>query len=115
MPRVHWLDDGIIDAGGNHEPYIFVVRRGAQRRDTYEQQQRNQSEALIRWLREQGVEVFHTHLYEGFGMSAEKPGMEDTQRAAEIAHCYGLKAGEASELSFVIPSIHTYAIAVLGY
>jgi hypothetical protein len=48
-------------------------------------------------------------------MTAEKSRMEDTKRAAEIAHCYGLKAGEASESSVVIPSIYTYAIAVLRY
>jgi len=84
LPRAHCLDDGIIDAGGNHEPYIFVVRGGAQRRDACEQQQRNQCEALMRRSREQGVGIFHSHLYEGFGMTAEKSGMEDTQRAVEM-------------------------------
>ena len=28
-----WLRNGLIDAGGNHEPQIFIVRRGGQRRD----------------------------------------------------------------------------------
>ena len=91
LPRARWLENGIIDAGGNHEPYIFVVRRGAERRDAYEQQQRDQSEALIRRLKDQGIEIFHTHLYKGFGMAAEKTGMEETKRAAEIAHRYGMK------------------------
>jgi len=50
-----------------------------------------QSEEVIRTLKEQGVEVFHTHLYKGFGMEAEKAEMEDARRAAAIAHRYGLK------------------------
>jgi hypothetical protein len=91
LPRAGWLKNGLIDAGGTHEPYIFVVRRGGQRLDAYEQYERSQSEALIGRLKEQGVEVFHTHLYKGFGMAAEKPAMEETKHAAEIAHRLGLK------------------------
>ncbi len=91
LRRARWLDNGIIDAGGIHEPYIFVLRRGGQRLDAYEEHQRNQSEALIRRLKDQGVEIFHTHLYKGFGMAAEKSEMEETKRAAEIAHRYEMK------------------------
>ncbi len=91
LPRARWLQNGIIDAGGDHEPYIFVVRRGGQRLDAYAGYEREQSEETIRRLKEQGVEVFHTHLYKGFGMVAEKPEMEETKRAVEIAHQYGMK------------------------
>jgi len=91
LPRARWLENGLIDAGGNHEPYIFTVRRGAQRRDAYAQHLRDQSEPLIRRLKEQGIEVFHTHLYKGFGMAAEREGMEETRRAAGIVHRYGMK------------------------
>jgi len=28
QPRPAWLQEGIIDAGGTHEPYIYMVRRG---------------------------------------------------------------------------------------
>jgi hypothetical protein len=91
LPRARWLDNGLIDAGGSHEPYIFVVRRGGERLDAYERYQEAQGEDLIRRLKQQGVEVFHTHLYKGFGMAAEKPEMEDTKRAAALAHRYGLK------------------------
>ena len=68
-----------------------MLRRGGQRMDIRETYERAQSEEVIRKLKEQGVEVFHTHLYKGFGMAAEKPGMEDAKRTAEIAHRYGLK------------------------
>ena len=91
LPRARWLKNGLIDAGGTHEPYIFVVRRGGQRLNARQEYEREQSEDLIRRLKDQGIEVFHTHLYKGFGMAAEKPGMEDTRRATEIAHRYGLK------------------------
>ena len=89
--RAQWLERGLIDAGGTHEPYIFVVRRGGQRLDAHDAYERAQSEALIRRLKDQGVEVFHTHLYKGFGMAAEMPEMQETRRVAEIAHRYGLK------------------------
>ena len=91
LPRASWLENGIIDAGGTHEPYIFVARRGGQRQDAYEEYQRNQSEALIRRLKDQGVEIFHTHLYKGFGMAAEKSGMEETRQSICViflfSHC----------------------------
>jgi hypothetical protein len=91
LPRARWLRNGMIDAGGTHEPYVFVVRRGGQRLNARQEYERQQSEDLIRRLKDQGVEIFHTHLYKGFGMAAEKPEMEDTRRVTEIAHRYGMK------------------------
>ncbi len=86
-----WIENGLIDAGGSHEPYIYIVRRGGQRLDAQQISDYEQSEGLIRQLKDQGVEVFHTHLYKGFGMAAEKPDMEATIRAAAIAHRLGMK------------------------
>jgi hypothetical protein len=91
LPRARWIENGLIDAGGSHEPYLFMVRRGGQRLDARASYERAQSEEVIRRLKEQGVEVFHTHLYKGFGMAAERAEMEDAKRAAAIAHRYGLK------------------------
>jgi hypothetical protein len=82
---------GLIDAGGTHEPYIFVVRRGGQRQDARQMVDYEQSEELIRQLRDNGVEVFHTHFYKGFGLEAEREEMESTRKAVEIAHRLGLK------------------------
>jgi len=89
--KAHWLQNGLIDAGGTHEPYIFLVRRGGGSRDIRNYYERQQSEPVISRLKEQGIEVFHTHLYKGFGMEAERAEMEDTKRAAEIAHGHGLR------------------------
>jgi len=86
-----WIENGLIDAGGDHEPYIFVVRRGGQRLDAREHYEYEQSEKLIRQFKDQGVDVFHTHLYKGFGMAAEKPDMEATVRTAAIVHRLGMK------------------------
>jgi hypothetical protein len=87
-----WVGRGLIDAGGTHEPYLFVVRRGGQRLDAWQAYDYQQSEGLIRQLHSQGVEVFHTHLYKGFGMEAEREGMEETRKSVEIAHRLGMKA-----------------------
>src|SRR6185312_10216695 len=70
---------------------LFITRRGGQRLDPRETCYAQQSERVIRRLKEQGIEVFHTHLYKGFGMAAEKSEMEDAVRAAALAHRYGLK------------------------
>jgi hypothetical protein len=86
-----WIDGGLIDAGGSHEPYLFTVRRGGQSLNARKNYEQAQSEEVIRRLKEQGVEVFHTHLYKGFGMAAEMPEMEDTVRTAAIAHRLGMK------------------------
>jgi Beta-galactosidase trimerisation domain len=91
LPRATWLKDGVIQAEGDHEPYIFVVRRGGQRLDSYQHYEKMQSEEVIRTLKDQGVEVFETHPYKGFGMAAEMPEMEETKRAAVLAHQYGLR------------------------
>ncbi|HLN01733.1 MAG TPA: alpha-amylase family protein [Bryobacteraceae bacterium] len=91
LPRAHWLENGLIDAGGSHEPLTFMLRVGSESRDAREQYERAQSEEVIRRLKEQGVEVFHTHLYKGFGMAAEKAEMEDARRTAALSHRYGLK------------------------
>lgn len=86
-----WIDNGLIDAGGSHEPYSFVVRRGGQSLNAREIYQREQSEEVIQQLKGQGVEVFHTHLYKGFGMIAEQKEMEETVRTAAIVHRLGMK------------------------
>jgi len=91
LPRAKWIENGLIDAGGTHEPSIFVIRRGGQRLDAREQNELAESEDALRMLKAQGIEVFHTHLYKGFGMAAEMPGMEQTRHTAEIAHRLGLK------------------------
>ena len=91
LPRVHWLENGLIDAGGSHEPLTFMLRVGGESREARQHYERAQSEEVIRRLKEQGVEVFHTHLYKGFGMAAEKAEMEDARRTAALAHRYGLK------------------------
>ncbi|HWQ55475.1 MAG TPA: alpha-amylase family protein [Bryobacteraceae bacterium] len=91
LPRAKWVENGIIDAGGSHEPYTFVVRRGGQRLDARQEYEHAQSEELIRRLKNEGVEVFHTHLYKGAGMAHERAEMEDARRVAAIAHKHGLR------------------------
>jgi hypothetical protein len=86
-----WLSRGMIDAGGNHEPYMFTVRRGGQRFDERQSSDYQQSEELIRQLHDEGVDVFHTHLYKGFGMEAEREEMEAARKAVEFAHRLGMK------------------------
>jgi hypothetical protein len=87
-----WIKGGLILAGGTHEPYSFVVRRGGQALDAHQHYEYEQSEELIKQLHDQGIEVFYTHLYKGFGMAAEKAEMEETRKAVAIAHRYGMKA-----------------------
>ena len=91
LPKAHWLKKGLIQAEGSHEPYTFVVRRGGQRLDAFREYTRLQSEEVIAELARQGVECFETHFYKGLGIEAEKEEMEETKRAAEIAHRHGLK------------------------
>jgi sugar phosphate isomerase/epimerase len=91
LPRVTWMRQGIIDAGGTHEPLIFLVRRGGMLVDRDEYNRQYRSEELLSRLKAQGVEVFHTSYYKGFGVAAEKEEMEETRRVAEMAHKLGFK------------------------
>ncbi len=90
-PHPSWIDNGMIDAGGTHEPLTFVTRCGGQSLNAAQIYQDQQSEETIRQLKSQGVEVFHTHLYKGFGMAAEKQEMEDTVRTAAVVHRLGMR------------------------
>src|SRR5574340_150841 len=91
LPRAKWIQDGIIAAGGSPWSFAFRVVRGGHGPDARQRYEAAQSEELIRRLKEQGVEVFHTHLYKGAGMAHEREEMEDARRVAVIAHRHGLK------------------------
>ncbi|HEY3840619.1 MAG TPA: hypothetical protein VGL72_28800 [Bryobacteraceae bacterium] len=91
LPHAHWIDKGLIDGGGSHETYLFMVRRGGERLDARKEYERDQSEDTIRGLKNAGVEVFHTHFYKGFGMAAEMPEMRDSIKAAAFAHSLGMR------------------------
>ncbi|MGH7967822.1 MAG: hypothetical protein ACREIC_03745, partial [Limisphaerales bacterium] len=86
-----WIRNGLVTAGWLHEPYIFVRRRWGESFEARKIHDWNQSETLIRQLKDQGVEVFHTHFYKGFGMAAEMPEMLETKRAAGFAHRLGMR------------------------
>src|ERR1035438_6496315 len=83
-PARGWVGGGLLDAGGSNEPYMFIVRRGGQRLDAWQSFTHQQSEEVITRLHEAGVEMFHTHLYKGFGMEAEREEMEATRNAVAI-------------------------------
>jgi hypothetical protein len=93
VPKTTWMKDGIIDAGGSHEPYIFRIRRGGGglRTDEWQRYQEEHSEANVQKMAGLGINVFHTHLYKGFGMVAEMQEMEMTKELAKLVHKYGMK------------------------
>jgi hypothetical protein len=33
LPRARWLENGLIDAGGSHEPLTFMLRVGGESRE----------------------------------------------------------------------------------
>ena len=91
VTRAAWVKEGIIDAGGSHEPYIFEIRRGGLRTNAWDDYLKQHSEENVKKLADMGVNVFHTHLYKGFGMAAEKEEMEMTKNLAVLVHKYGMK------------------------
>jgi hypothetical protein len=68
-----------------------VVRRGGYPPTARAELERAESEQVLRGLLEQGVEVYHTHLYKGGGMAHEGEEMEQARRTAALAHRLGLK------------------------
>ena len=57
-----WIGNGLIDAGGSHEPYLSSCVAAIKSLNAREIYEREQSEEVIQQLERQGVEVFHTHL-----------------------------------------------------
>ena len=53
LRKAHWIQNGLITAGGLHEPYIFVLRRGGESPAARNLHDLNQRDALIRKLQDQ--------------------------------------------------------------
>jgi hypothetical protein len=92
-PRPAWLKEGIIDAGGTHEPYIYMVRRGGYslRTDQRETYLRQHTPEFVDDIKSRGVNLFHTHFYKGFGIEAEMPDWEMTKKLAGLVHERGMR------------------------
>jgi len=91
--RAAWVDNGLVLGWGNHEAFIFRVRRGggfgydeAWRRFVDEHRESNVIAA-----KNAGIEVFHTHGYKGFGFEAEREEMEMLKTLSGYVHKHGMK------------------------
>ncbi|MFC2076743.1 beta-galactosidase [candidate division KSB1 bacterium] len=92
-PRPAWLQEGIFNSGGTHEPYIYIMRRGgysfwSDLKNIYLNQH---TPEFIDEMKARGVNLFHTHFYKGFGIQAETPEWEMTKKLAELVHQRGMR------------------------
>jgi hypothetical protein len=96
--RPAWLQrDGIVMAG-SWEPLLFRVRRDGSHgyEPTPEQlaaYAREHSPEMVAQLKALGVNFVMTHAYKGFGLGAERQGMADAVRFAQLCHDGGLHVG----------------------
>jgi len=92
LKKVTWLNDGLIMAG-TQEPLIFRIRRGSYGlgTDVVERYAEQYTEENVKKLAALGVNVFHTNIYKGFGMEAERDEMEMIKKFSILVHKYGLK------------------------
>ena len=103
--RAKWLDNGFIMDGESHESYIFRVRRGGAgvSPDEWERWLNEHKESTIQKYRDEGVEVFHTHGYKGFGYEAEKKEMELLREESKVVHRLGMKLDTYCQVMTVVP------------
>jgi hypothetical protein len=91
IPSVSWLKDGLI-MSGTQEPLIFRIRRGGELgTDVAERYAEQYTEENVKKLAALGVTVFHTNIYKGFGMDAERDEMEMIKNFSKVVHKYGLR------------------------
>jgi hypothetical protein len=75
----------------NHEPLIFLQRRGTHFENQAEIYERQHDPENIGKMAEAGVRHGRLHFYKGFGLEYEKPDIEKTRRAAALMHEHGMK------------------------
>ncbi|HWQ53209.1 MAG TPA: beta-galactosidase trimerization domain-containing protein [Bryobacteraceae bacterium] len=89
-----WRDEGIVVAG-SWEALPFRIRLGGP--DSYEEKaegwRREQSEETLQRLKALGFNLIITSLYKGFGLEAEREGIEDAIKFSEACHRLGLRVG----------------------
>lgn len=85
-----WVRQGIV-AASNMESLCFVRRRGGQELDYAEQLRAELSDATIRTLLDQGVNVLILQFYKGAGRRAEALDIAAARDFVERAHKRGLR------------------------
>jgi hypothetical protein len=103
--RAQWVNDGLILGWGNHESFIFRVRRGGNlpydllwQEFLNEHKESNAIEA-----KKAGIEVYHTHGYKGFGYEAEKKEMEMLKELSGYVHKQGMKLDTYCQVMSLMP------------
>ncbi|MFC1614543.1 beta-galactosidase trimerization domain-containing protein [Gemmatimonadota bacterium] len=103
--RAGWLDKGLILNGPSHEAYIFRVRRGGSgvRTDEWQYWLKEHDENTVLDYRDEGVEVFHSHGYKGFGFEAEKDEMAMLKDLSKLVHKHGMKLDTYCQVMTLVP------------
>ena len=89
-----WRESGVVAAGA-WEPLIYRLRSGAPENAAVitERWNRAFNEQTARKLKDAGFNLLIIPLYKGFGLKAERSGMEASKRFADICHRLGLRVG----------------------
>ncbi|MBW7998458.1 MAG: hypothetical protein FVQ81_18175, partial [Candidatus Glassbacteria bacterium] len=105
LQRAGWVNGGLVLGWGNHEAFIFRIRRGGA--GPYEQEWRQwlseHSEETVLAAKKAGIEVFHTHGYKGFGYEAEKDEMKLLAGLSKLVHKHGMKLDTYSQVMTIVP------------
>ncbi len=103
--RAAWVDKGLVLGWGNHEAFIFRVRRGGNLpyAELWKQFEAEHSEQTVIEAKKAGIEVFHTHGYKGFGYEAEKKEMEMLKTLSGYVHKHGMKLDTYCQVMTMVP------------
>jgi len=89
---LHWVREGIV-AASNMEALSFVRRRGGELQDYAEQWRADLSDATVRTLLEQGVNLILITLHKGAGLKTEAEDIATAREFVKVAHRRGLRVG----------------------
>ncbi len=87
-----WVKQGIV-AASNMEALSFVRRRGGQEANYAEEWRADLSDATVRTLVSQGVNLIIMTLYKGAGLKSEAQDIAAAREFVRVAHQRGLKVG----------------------
>jgi len=104
VEKAKWAERGrLVWFGHQHEPPIFLKRRGLWNENVIRMWEEGHSESYIRRLAECGCTNINTHFFKGFGLEVERDHIEELKVLVKLCRKYGIKVNGYTQFGTIVP------------